>query len=552
MPRKIEVNGHGLTIEQVNAVARHHNEVVLNPEAFANIVRFREGLEQAIDRKDTMYGVNTGCGSRKNQILPPEELSDYQMRYIPAHCCGHGDPLPQEVVRAAMLVRLNNFLKGHSGVRPVLIERLRDCLNLGLTPVVPAYGSVGASGDLIPLAHMSASIIGLAEAFMYVPGRTEPIPAAQALAWFGLEPITLAAKEAMGLTNGANFITALACLAVEDGWKLFQAANAALALSLEAIRGEQNAFDARIHDARPLPGQIRSAAQVRAFLKGSGRTTKEARDVNFPGEEVKISMGTKVPRVQDAYSFRCAPQVHAAVYHALSHLESLLDAELNSATDNPLVFETGDEKKPYVAISGGNFHGQPLAAPLDYLAITLAALAGISDRRSFAMTTSHLNYGLPADLAGPEHGNTGLMITQYGGAALVNQIALLANPCSIHSVPTSADQEDWVSMGMNAALKVRDMGWLIRDVLATELLIAAQGIALTQHLLPEHLQRLGDGTGPMYRRIAQVFDGEVNKSHEIWFHDRYLKAELDQVSAMLADGSLLQPVEVTVPTLVNA
>lgn len=539
MSQKVEVNGHGLTIEQVNAVARHHGEVVLNPEAFANIVRFREGLEQAITRGDVMYGVNTGCGSRKNQILSPEELSDYQMRYIPAHCCGHGNPLPQEVVRAAMLVRLNNFLKGHSGVRPILVERLRDCLNLRLTPVVPEYGSVGASGDLIPLAHMSASIIGLSEAMMYVSDDEQPIPAAEALSRYNLEPITLAAKEAMGLTNGANFITALACLAVSDGWSVYNAANVALALSLEAIRGEMNAFDARLHDARPLPGQIRTATKVRSLLQGSGRTTAEARTIDFPGEDAKVNSGKKVPRVQDAYSFRCAPQIHASAYQSLCHLEEILDVELNSATDNPLIFEDGEGGSSYVAISGGNFHGQPLAAPLDYLAITLATLAGVSDRRSFALTTPRLSYGLPADAAGPEHGNTGLMIAQYGGAALVNQIALLANPCSIHSVPTSADQEDWVSMGMNSALKIQSMVPLIRDVLATELLIAAQGITLTQHLLPESQQRLGDGTGAVYQMVHEVFASEAAKPKETWFKDRYLKTELDQVSAMLADGSLL-------------
>ncbi|MDR3643214.1 MAG: aromatic amino acid ammonia-lyase [Candidatus Doudnabacteria bacterium] len=538
--RIVEVDGHSLTIEQVIAVARHHHEVQINPETFAKIERFRQGLEAAAIRGDIMYGVNTGCGSRKNQVLPSDELSDYQMRYIPAHCCGYGNPLPPEVTRAAMLVRLNNFLKGHSGVRPCLIERLRDCLNLGLTPVVPEFGSVGASGDLIPLAHMSAGIIGLEEGQMFVADEIQP--ARTALENHGLKPLTLAAKEAMALTNGANFIAAIACLAVVDGWILLETADLATALSLEAIRGEQNAFDARIHEARPLPGQVHSAARIRKFTEGSRRITEEARSVAFPDEQKKFSHGKQVPRVQDAYSFRCAPQIHAAAYQALSHLESILEVELNSATDNPLVFEDGENGAQYIAISGGNFHGQPLAAPLDYLAIALTPLAGASDRRGFALTTPRLSYGLPADLAGPNTANTGLMIVQYGVASLVNQIALLANPCSTHSITTSADQEDWVSMGMNSALKVRSILPIIRRVLAAELFMASQGITLTQHLLPENLQQLGLGTGEAYGHIRGVFQKETDKGAQAWFNDRYLKAELDAVEGMLADGSLLQSV----------
>jgi histidine ammonia-lyase len=490
-----------------------------------------------------MYGVNTGCGSRKNEILSVDELSDYQMRYIPAHCCGHGNSLPKEVVRAAMLIRLNNFLKGHSGLRPIIIERLRDCLNLGLTPVVSEFGSVGASGDLIPLAHMSASIIGLKGALMLVDNDSQPQPAKDALAQHGLNSITLAAKEAMGLTNGANFITALACLIINDGWEIFYAADLAGALSLEAIRGEVDAFDPRIHEARPLPGQLHCAARVKSLIQDSGRATKIAREINFPHEDVKISNGRKIPRVQDAYSFRCLPQIHAVAFQALKHLESIIAVELNSATDNPLLFEERLNEAHYVAISGGNFHGQALAAPLDYVAITLATLAGVSDRRSFALTVPRLSYGLPADLAGPENGNTGLMIVQYGVAALVNQINLLANPCSIHSITTSADQEDWVSMGMNSALKAKAMIPLIYDVLASEMYIAAQGIVLTQKLLPKAQQQLGKGTEAAYRMIISIFANEIEKPESNWFRDRYLKDELDAVSEMLKNGKLLSAVK---------
>ncbi|MDD2785669.1 MAG: aromatic amino acid ammonia-lyase [Patescibacteria group bacterium] len=535
---RLEIDGHSLTIEQVVSVARHHTRVEANASALESLKEMRAGLQVCIDRGDVIYGVNTGCGSRKTTVLKPEELSAYQMAYIPAHCCGDGDLLDEEVVRAAMLIRLNSFLGNHSGLRPLISERLRDFLNLDITPCIPRLGSVGASGDLVPLAHMSAALIGMEFAEVFVRGedgtRTR-IPAREALKRHDLETITLQAKEAMGLTNGANFIAGIGCLAVSDGWALFSESCLSLGLSLEAIRGEKNAFDERIHKMRPLPGQLRVAEMMRRLIGDSKRMTEESRGVSLRNEKPTLDeKGKKVPRVQDAYSFRCAPQIFASAFHALAHAAEILQVEINSSTDNPLIFREGDGFK---TISGGNFHGQPLASILEYVGIGLAPLAGSSDRRLFALLSSGTSFGLPDDLAGPSHGNTGLMIQQYAGAALVNKIGHLSAPSSVHSVPTSANQEDWVSMGMNSALNLREMLPLIRKVIATEMLAACQGIKLTEDELPLSQFPLGSGTYPAYRRICKAFfDGFDSIKPEEWFPDRNTALEVDSIVAMLVSG----------------
>lgn len=542
---KVKVTGHALTIEQVVAVARSHAKVEIDAAAFEKLEAMRRGLEACIARGDVIYGVNTGCGSRKTTVLSADELSDYQMGYIPAHCCGHGEPLPEEVVRAAMLIRLNSFLRGNSGLRPEISQRLLDFLNKGITPVVPRYGSVGASGDLVPLAHMTAALIGLPNGRVTIvsaDGESQELDSAQALKLFQLEPIILQAKEAMGLTNGANFIAGIGCLAVHDGWQLFEQANLALSLSLEAIRGEVNAFDARLHEARPLPGQWHVAKDVREFTHGSRRMTEVARFVTLKEERPTCDKaGLKVPRVQDAYSFRCAPQIHASAYHALTHAQELLELEINASTDNPLIFKLTEDGEPiYETLSGGNFHGQPLASVLEYVTLSLAPLAGNSDRRFFALLSPSSSFGLPADLAGPKPGNTGLMILQYAGAGLVNQIGQRCNPCSVHSVPTSANQEDWVSMGMNSALNLRETLPMIRWVLAAELLAAAQGIRLTEPQMSTTDFSLGHGTDIAYQIIKSTFFTERGSDPETWFSDYPPNEATDRLSRKLEDGSLLK------------
>ncbi len=538
----VKVNGHSLTIEEVVSVARSHAKVEIDAESFENLANLRAGLEACIKRGDVMYGVNTGCGNRKTIVLPPAELSDYQMRYIPAHCCGFGPLFDEEVVRAAMLIRLNSFQRGNSGLRPLISERLRDFLNLGITPCIPRYGSVGASGDLVPLAHMAEAMLGLPEASVSVrepDGSRTVMPAPDALKRFGLEPIVLQAKEAMGITNGANFIAAIGCLAVYDARKLLDQACLATALSLEAIRGETKAFDPRIHEARPLPGQIHVAGLVRAFLEGSKRTTEQARSVDLEKEPPRVDPAgktlPKMPRVQDAYSFRCVPQIFAGAHHALSHVTDILTVEINSSTDNPLLFVADGG---YQVVSGGNFHGQPLASCLEYLGIAMAPLAGSSDRRLFAMLSSGTSFGLPADLAGPVDGNTGMMILQYAGAALINKIGHLAAPCSVHSVPTSANQEDWVSMGMNSALNLREMLPMVRWVLAAEMLGAAQGIKLTEAQLPFGEYPLGKGTAVAYDRVSAVFSAKVGTDPDDRFRDRNLSVDVDAVDRLLSGDDL--------------
>lgn len=540
MIEKVKVTGHELTIAQVVAVARYHAKIEIDEQAFKRLEAMRRGLEACIKRGDVIYGVNTGCGSRKNMVLSSDELSDYQMRYVDAHACAYGQDMHKEVVRGAMLIRINSFLRGNSGLRPEIITRLCDFLNLGITPVIPSYGSVGASGDLVPLAHMSTALIGLPKArvtFQDENGQTVELPAPDALEKFGLPPIVLQAKEAMGLTNGANFIAAIGCLAVNDGCELLKQANLALSLSLEAIRGESDAFDERLHKERPLPGQCHVAQEVRLYTRDSQRMTKAARLVDLRDEKpVCDASGVKVPRVQDAYSFRCAPQIHASAFHALAHAKDLLDKEINSSTDNPLIFEDGDT---YQTLSGGNFHGQPLASVLEYVTIALAPLAGASDRRFFALLDPKSSFGLPADLSGPEPSNTGLMILQYAGAALVNQIAHRCNPCSVHSVPTSANQEDWVSMGMNSALNLREALPMIRWVLAAELLAAAQGIKLIEPQMSTQAFTLGQVTSAVYQVIASTLFAETGEDPKTWFKDRNLSIDTDRLSRMLEDGSLM-------------
>ena len=484
-----------------------------------------------------MYGVNTGCGSRKNEVMNADELIDYQARYIPAHSCGIGDALDGEIVRGAMLIRLNSFMRGTSGVSPELCLLLKGCLNRGFTPIVPRYGSLGASGDLVPLAHTCAALIGLPQAEAMVDGTR--MSAREGLSLCGLTPHVLGAKEALAFTNGANFIAAMGCLAVLDAEELNFTAHVALSLSLEAIRGETTAFDARLHEARPLPGQVRSAEMIRQVISGSRRMTAEARQVSFSSEIVDVDRsGEKVPRVQDAYSFRCAPQIYAGAFHALDHARELLAIEINSSTDNPLLCRREDGR--FEALSGGNFHAQPLASMLEYLGLTLQPLAGASDRRMFALLSPRWSYGLPGDLAGPAHGNTGLMIAQYSGASLVNKATHLAHPCSIHNIPSSANQEDWVSMGMTSALNLREMIPIIRAVLAIELVGATQGLLLTEEALPTPLRALGRGTQVAFDVITTTFDEppDAQNGSDAWFRDRYLATQLEEVSALIERGEL--------------
>ena len=443
------LDGERLTIEEVVAVAAEGEPVSLAPEAVEKMLRARAVVERLASTDTPVYGVNTGVGLLADVRIPRQDLEQLQRNVLRSHACGVGEPLGRAVVRAMMLIRANVLAKGFSGIRPVVAERLCDLLNRGVTPVVPSRGSVGASGDLAPLAHIALVLIGEGEA--EVDGAR--LPGGEALARAGLEPLTLASKEGISLVNGTQAMLAVGCLQLAASEILADTADLVCAMTLDALRGTPRAFDPRIHQTRPFPGQQVSASRLARLLEAS---------------EIRASHAA-CRRVQDAYSLRCAPQVHGAVRDTLAEARRVFSIELNSATDNPLVI--GDE-----IFSGGNFHGQPLALTLDYMAIALTALAGISERRIDRLVNPALNEDLPPFLAGHAGLESGLMMAQVTAAALVGENRVLCHPASPGSITTSGNKEDFVSMGMTAALKLRDVVRNTRTVLAIEALTAARAL----------------------------------------------------------------------------
>jgi histidine ammonia-lyase len=437
----MELNGEQLTIEEVCAVAAGRAEATLAADAIGKMERSRAVVERLAAGEDAVYGVNTGVGLLADVRIAAADLDQLQRNVVRSHCAGVGDALPRAEVRAMMLIRANVLAKGYSGIRPVVAQRLCDLLNRGVTPQVPSQGSVGASGDLAPLAHMAAVLIGEGEAEF--EGAIHA--GGEALRRAALEPLTLRAKEGISLINGTQAMLAIGCLELAAAETLADSADVICAMTLDALRGTPRAFDPRLHAARPHPGQIESAARLRKLLEGS---------------EIRQSHIT-CRRVQDAYSLRCAPQVHGAVRDTLAEARRVFAVELNSATDNPLVLD--DE-----IVSGGNFHGEPLALQLDYLAVALTALAGIAERRMDRLVNPALNEELPPFLAGHPGLESGLMMAQVTAAALVAENRVLAHPASSGSITTSGNKEDFVSMGMTAALKCRSIVRNTRAVLAIE------------------------------------------------------------------------------------
>jgi len=438
--RSITLDGHSLSIADVVAVARGNATVALDPKALKAVAASRRTVEAAVSAGQTIYGVNTGFGKLAHVRIPADQARQLQLNLIRSHASGVGDPLPVDAVRAMMLLRANVLVRGTSGVRPALPELLVDMLNTKIHPTVPSQGSVGASGDLAPLSHLALAMIG--EGDVRVP-----------------RPITLEAKEGIAFVNGTQAQTGLAALLVHDGWRLWRTAHGAAAMSLEAVRGSPDPFDARIHDARPHPCQQRSAALLRALLADSA---------------IRESHRENDPRVQDAYSLRCTPQVLGAVGEGLTFAERLVTTELNAATDNPLVF--GDD-----VLSGGNFHGQPIALALDVIGIALTTLAGLAERRLERIVNPDLSSGLPAFLAREPGLESGFMTPQIAAAALVADCRVLATPASVQSVPTEGNQEDVVPMGMTAAWKAGRILANAERIVAIELLAGAQGL---EYLLP--------------------------------------------------------------------
>jgi len=491
------LDGERLSLEDVRRVAGRDETVGLAPEAIQRMVRSRAVVERLAAGERAAYGVNTGVGQLADVRIPPGDLEQLQRNVVRSHAAGVGQPLALTEVRAMMLIRANVLAKGLSGIRPEVAGHLCALINRGVTPIVPAQGSVGASGDLAPLAHIALVLIGEGEADLdgaRCGGR-------EALRLAGLEPLALASKEGISLINGTQGMLAVGCLELLAAETLTEAADVICALTLDALRGTPRAFDPALMSARPHPGQLTSAANLRRLLEGS---------------EIRAShLGCG--RVQDAYSLRCAPQVHGPVRDAIAEARRVFSIELNSATDNPLVI--GEQ-----ILSGGNFHGEPLALSLDSLAIALTALAGISERRVDRLVNPAQNEGLPPFLASHPGLESGLMMAQVSAASLVAENRVLATPASAGSITTTGDREDFVSMGMTAALKFQRVVANTRSVLAIEALAAAQALEFlrpmrTSPVLETALERI--------RALAPEMPAE-----------RPLSGEIEAVAGLIEAGGL--------------
>ena len=449
------LNGDPLTLAQLDAVAAATLEVAIAPGSRSRMLASRAVVDRAAAGDAAAYGINTGFGKLADVRVAPDQVAVLQQNLVRSHCCGVGEPLSEAEVRGMLLLRANVLAKGRSGVRTEVAELLAAMLHHRIHPVVPSRGSVGASGDLAPLAHLALALIGEGEVF--TDGKR--VAAATALAAAGLSPLQLLAKEGLALLNGTQAMASVGGLSLFRAQRVVRLFDLAGAMSLEGLRGTPAAFDARIHEARPHPGQIAAAAHLRALMEQS---------------EIRESHRLNDPRVQDAYCLRCMPQVHGAVRGVLDHATAVIETETGSATDNPLIFATGDGDGDI--LSGGNFHGAPLAFALDYAAIGLADLLSISERRIDRLINPDINEGLPPFLSDNPGISSGFMIAHVTSAALLNEAKVLAHPASVDSVPTSGGKEDHVSMGMTAALKLRQVVENAEMVLGIELMTAAQAL----------------------------------------------------------------------------
>src|SRR5438874_210136 len=494
----MELKGEQISLVQLAAVAFEGEAVCISPAARPRILASRKAIEQIVERDEVVYGVNTGFGKLSDVRISHGELRQLQLNLVRSHACGIGNPLSEAEVRAMMMLRANVLVLGFSGIRFDVIELLCEMLNRRVCPVVPEKGSVGASGDLAPLAHLALSLIGEGETFF----EGQRLTSAEALRRARLTPVQLEAKEGLALLNGTQAMHAVGGLALLRAQRLARVANVAGAMSLEALRGTPAAFDSRLQDARPHPGQKAVAEHLLSLMEGS---------------EIRHSHLIDDPRVQDAYSLRCMPQVHGAVRDALIHCEDILLIESASATDNPLVFAESDE-----VISGGNFHGAPLAFAFDYAAIAIADLMSMSERRTDRLLNPDKNEGLPAFLAREPGVQSGFMIAHVAAASLVNEARVLAHPASIDNITTSGGKEDHVSMGMTSALKLRAIVDLAESLLAIELLAAAEGL--------EHRRPLKGGKG-----VERAF-AAVRKITPPLTEDRALSGDIASVAGAIRRG----------------
>lgn len=496
----IIIDGLSLTLDQLEDVARKGRPVKLCPAARERVEVCRRQVDTLVQEGRVVYGITTGIGKFCNQVIAADVAETLQKNIIRSHATAVGEPLREDQARAVVLLRANSLARGHSGIRTETLETLLTLLNKGINPVIPAKGSLGASGDLAPLAHMALAVMGEGEVFF----RGRRMPAAEAFAASGITPVTLGAKEGLALINGTQVMAGVGALALLDGERLAKSADIVSALTLEALRGITDPFRPEIQALRPHPGQTLVAANILSLLQGSEYVTAS----------------TEL-RVQDPYSIRCIPQVHGATRDALAHVRRVLEVEINAVTDNPLLFpDTGE------TLSGGNFHGQPLALAFDYLGCALAEIGSISERRLEQLLNPALS-GLPAFLA--QHGgvNSGYMLTHYTAAALVSENKVFASPASVDSIPTSANQEDHVSMGGNAVRKSLAILENSFRVLGMEYLCAAQGIDLNTFQ-----GSLGRGTEQAYRYIRD----SVPRLKE----DRILYPEMNESYHLLSSGEMLE------------
>jgi histidine ammonia-lyase len=499
----------GMSLEDLAAIAREKARVRLAKESEERIVQARRLIEKWVEEGKTIYGVTTGFGALSDVAISKEETRQLQENVLMSHAAGVGKILDEETVRATMALRIKDLARGHSGISLETVQRLIALLNRGVIPVVPEKGSVGASGDLAPLAHLCLVLIGRGEAFY----KGKRISGLEALTQCGMEPLELGAGEGLALVNGTQLMTAIGGLSVYDSIRLSKMTDIAAAMSLEVLMGSRTEFDARIHHARPHPGQAAAADNMDRITRGS---------------EI-ITSHKDCSRIQDAYTLRCSPQVHGASKDAIMYAENVVKTEMNSSTNNPLIFPESEE-----FLLGGNFHGQPVALAMDFLGMAIAELANISERRIERLVNPQLS-GLPAFLVSDGGLNSGFMIAQYTAASLVSENKVLSHPASVDSIPTSANKEDHVSMGATAARKCREIVYNTEHVIAIELLCAAQAMDLFTNMKP------GEGTIKAYRLIRDT----VPHLEE----DRVLSKDIEAVVELMRSGNMLEEVETAVGKL---
>ncbi|MBQ4073839.1 MAG: histidine ammonia-lyase [Clostridia bacterium] len=498
----VTITGETLTLRNIHTVCCHDAPVMLADQARERILQSRKTVDDLVDEGRVVYGITTGFGKFSDVHITQEECKTLQRNLIITHAVGAGGPFSREVSRGIMLLRVNNLAKGYSGARLEIVETLIAMLNRGVTPVIPQKGSLGASGDLAPLSHMVLPMIGLGEAEY----QGEILPGAEAMARAGIPTVELVAKEGLALINGTQAMTSVGAMTLFDALELMESANIAAALTFEAHRGVVDALDERVHEVRPHWGQLETARMLRTYLEGSKNTTRQG--------EI---------RVQDRYSLRCTPQVHGASWDALQYVLDRVEIEMNAVTDNPIIFSDTME-----GISGGNFHGQPMALSFDFLGIALAELADISERRIESLVNPSIS-GLPAFLVRNGGLNSGFMIVQYTAAALVSENKVLAHPASVDSIPSSGNQEDHVSMGTIAARKAGEILENLRRVIGMELMCACQAIDLQNGG-----DKLGKGTRAAYAAVRRVCD--------MLEEDRPLYEDINRCEGLLRDGILLSAV----------